>query len=358
MKIVTQARQSISGWMDAVAAGIVAVLTRFESASAVRLVEDKSGAFVLHGPGRGSPSEPIQIVEGRATGPVSADMAAKLRGSRAELVLKSDRFLFRPLELPKRAAEFLDGIVRAQIDRLTPWSAGDAVFGWSKPNETGPDRIGVTVAATARDLVTPYVRALAELGAKSVSILTLLPDAGAGAAPVKVLEERPGGGLNTRRIRTALMAVLIIALLTSAAAVGTAAILANDLDARQEEVARRIAARRAALRAAGDTALDPVTAAQRSLERRKHDSASSVIALEALSQILPDHTYVTELRIEGDKLRVIGLTRDAPSLIRLMEQSPHFTRATFFAPTTRSQEDTGERFHIEARLEPVFAPRS
>ena len=80
-----------------------------------------------------------------------------------------------------------------------------------------------------------------------------------------------------------------------------------------------------------------------------------MIVLEVLSQILPDHTYVTELRIEGDKLRVIGITRDAPCLIRLMEQSPNFTRATFFAPTTRAPSDPGERFHIEAQIEPVFA---
>ena len=79
---------------------------------------------------------------------------------------------------------------------------------------------------------------------------------------------------------------------------------------------------------------------------------------DPLSQILPDHTYVTELRIEGDKLRLTGVTRDAPSLIGLIEQSPHFTNATFFAPTTRAPTDSGDRFNIEARIMPVFTPRA
>ena len=78
-----------------------------------------------------------------------------------------------------------------------------------------------------------------------------------------------------------------------------------------------------------------------------------MLALEALSKILPDQTYVTELRVEGNKLRLTGITRDAPALIELIEQSGRFTRATFFAPTTRSSSDTGDRFHIEAIIKPL-----
>jgi general secretion pathway protein L len=51
----------------------------------------------------------------------------------------------------------------------------------------------------------------------------------------------------------------------------------------------------------------------------------------------------------------VGITRDAPSLIELIEQSAQFTRATFFAPTTQAPGDPGERFHIEVRIKPEFA---
>ena len=74
--------------------------------------------------------------------------------------------------------------------------------------------------------------------------------------------------------------------------------------------------------------------------------------LEALSRVLPDHTYVTELHMAGSRLQISGITRDAPSLIPLIEQSRHFTRATFYAPTTRAPSDPGERFHIEMQVEP------
>jgi general secretion pathway protein L len=138
-------------------------------------------------------------------------------------------------------------------------------------------------------------------------------------------------------------------------AVATDVFIGGEFETRYTDITRRIATQRAQLRAGQDVARDSALAA---LERHRHEMPSSVIVLEVLSQILPDHTYVTELRIQGDKMQVVGVTRDAPSLIRLIEQSSHFTRATFFAPTTRSPNETGEHFHIEARIEPVFTPRT
>jgi general secretion pathway protein L len=272
--------------------------------------------------------------------------------------LQPERFLFKPLELPSRAGEFLDGIVRAQIDRLTPWSAEQSAFGCSKPADAGSGRIIVMVAATAKSMLAPYVQAFAGQGTRSIAISTRSPDAASGVSAIKVLQENVASVLDVGRARRILLAILAVGCLVTASAVGAATVIGGHLQARQDELARRITERRSAVVAARNAPIDPATAAQRALARRKNETPASVIVLEVLSQILPDHTYVTELRIEGDKLRVTGVTRDAPSLIRLIEQSQHFTNATFFAPTTRAPSDSGDRFNIEARIMPVFSPRA
>jgi len=370
MNLSAQIQDGFHRWIDSVAGTLNGLLDRLRSKREVRLIEEDDDTFVLHveggtdgsaanarrgrrkGPGDGPslPDHRIRIANGAIEGALPPDWATMLRGSHAEMMLRPGRFLFRPLELPKRAIEFLDGIVRAQIDRLTPWTANEAVFSWTPPADLPNDRIALTVAATARALVAPYVHAIAELGAASVVVLTVPGDAGSQAAPVRVFEQRARGALEIDRIRRALVALFLATGLAAALAMGYSAIAADSLDAEQQELARKVAARRAALRAGPEFA----TSAQRMLERRKQTTPASVIVLEALSKVLPDHTFVTELRIEGGKVQVTGLTRDAPSLVRLIEQSPHFEHAAFFAPSTQSPGEPGERFHIEARIKPHF----
>jgi general secretion pathway protein L len=149
-----------------------------------------------------------------------------------------------------------------------------------------------------------------------------------------------------RLLRIALLSAGIAA----AASLLIGAYLGDSMQSELGDVQRRISQRRASLRLEGSG----TATGMELLAKRKQTTPSNVMVLEALSRVLPDSTYVTELRIEGDKVQVVGMTQDAPSLVRLMEQSPQFTRATFFAPTTRAANEPGERFHIEAHITAYF----
>jgi general secretion pathway protein L len=355
MNILPPIQEGFYRWIDSVAGTVNGLLDRLQSHHEVRIIEEAPDTFRLHAAAAGRlpklPDHRVRIVGGAIRDRLPADWAKMLRGSRAEIVLQANRFLFRPLELPKRAVEFLDGIVRGQIDRLTPWAPGEAVFAWTPPTPGPNDRIELVVAATARALVTPYVQAMADLGVASVALWTVPTSAEPNPAPIKVFEQRARGMFEIDRIRRALVVLFLISGLAAAITMGYSAFALDGLDAQQQALSQKISARRAALR----TSPEFTASAQRMLERRKQSTPSNVIVIEALSQILPDHTYVTELRIEVDKLQIVGVTRDAAGLIALIEQSPHFTRAKFYAPTTRTPGEPGERFHIEAQIKPVFA---
>jgi general secretion pathway protein L len=355
MSILGDIAAAFTLWIDTVARTLNATVERFKSRRQVQLIQDDDGFTVRLAPqGREKkpratdlPAHRVRIVDGSLSDPLPPEWEAAVRGSRAELVLQPSCFLFRPLELPKRAGEFLEGIVRSQIDRLTPWNASDAVYHWTRPSEAANERIVLTIVATARTLVVPLVQAVAELGAAAVVVSTPAP--GAEADPVTVLEQRVRGGSELGRIQVALRAVFAATGLAAVSSMLASGFVAGHYEAQMQQIQHRLAEHRAEIRAgqAGNSA-------SALLQKRKYATPSSVMLIEELSALLPDHTYATELRIEGDKLQVVGVTHDAPSLIQIMERSPHFTRATFFAPTTRAANDPGERFHIEAHIRPHF----
>ena len=344
----------VMSFIDVVARTLLANVGKFHSPRCLRLIERDGGLFDVEiADGRGPASiDQVRIERGQLDAAFPAALSAALRGSRLELVLKPDHFLFRPLELPKRATEFLHGIVCAQIDRLTPWSASDAAFGWTQPNEIGKDRIVVTVAATTRTLITSYLQALVPIGARSLTVSTT-PQPAVPGTHVSVFEHSFRAETGLQRARGLLAAAFVIMVIAAGVSIAGSQLALDTLEAQQQELSQRIAQHRASFL---NTAAGP-SSQQQALERYRRATPATVLALEALAQALPDHTYVTELHIEADKLQIVGVTRDAPGLIELIEQSSHFAHATFFAPTTRSAAAAGEQFHIEARIKPVFETR-
>lgn len=339
-------REGFSTWIDAVATSVANLVDRLRRPRLVRLVQKSPSEFEMRIETNSAASRAERFaLKGGGFDGTPASVISAMAGSRVELELQPDLFVFRPLELPRRATEFLQGIVRAQIDRLTPWSAPTAAFGWSEPTHLGSDRVAVTLAATAQSLLQPYCDALTQLGVDSLAILTRPPEPNSTGL-ITVLEQRPGGAIAIARIRRNLVALLLAFVVGAGALLAAATIVDASLEARRVDLSQQLAELRAG---AGS--------AQQIVERRKRQLPAAVVVLEALSEILPDHTYVTEFRIESNKVRLTGASRDAVSLIQLIERSGRFARASFFAPTTRSASDPTERFHIEAIIQSTAAAR-
>ena len=358
--MISELKELFSVWIAAVARAVDAIMGRLVPQRKIWLTEGDHNVFTARmAPGGKKdplPDVSFQLSNATPNPALPADWQATLRGSRVEVLLKPDQVLFRTIDFPKRAVDFLDGMIRAQIDRLTPWKADDAVFSWSAPIDAPNERIELMLATTSKTRIQPLVRLANDLGAASLAAYVEPPQGQGTPEKLKVLDASlhslAGRKIDIPRL---LRVTLLCTALAAAAVLAVATYAGGALDGLQQQVQRQIAARRAALRLNQDTAAG---SALNLLAKRKQATPSSVMVLEAISRAFPDSTYVTELRIEGDKVQVVGISQDAPSLIRLMEQSPQFSRATFFAPTTRAPSDPGERFHIEVHLTPYFGSGS
>jgi general secretion pathway protein L len=354
--MLSELKDLFAVWIAAVATAIEAIMARIVPQRRILFVEGELDNFTARVTSQGKDAvlpQTFRLLNGSPEPAFGAEWQAALRGSRIEWVMRPDQVLFRTVDFPKAAADFLDGMVRAQIDRLTPWTAADAVFGMTAPEPIAGERIALTVAATSEQKIKPLLRFAGGFGAASVAGFVEAGEAAGTTEPVRIFLRSLASAGATVDVPRLLRRTLLGASLAAASSLAIATYVGSALDAEQQELTRMSAQRRAALRAnqAGGSA-------ETLLAKRKQTSPSSVMVLEAMSRVLPDSTYVTELRIEADKVQVVGLTQDAPSLIKLIEQSPQFTRATFFAPTTRGQNEVGERFHIEAHITSYFGSGS
>ena len=197
----------------------------------------------------------------------------------------------------------------------------------------------------------PFIAALETLKPNSIIVSAASDGADDEKARTIVYSQQTHRELSMRRMRRYVIAAAAATGMTAVAAFATWIFVGADLEASRAQVLRQMAERHAAL-LSGRPGVFEETAAK--LAQKKRELAATVIVLESLSQALPDDTYLTELRVADGKLEISGVTREAASLIQIIEQTDQFKKATFFAPTTRAPLEVGEQFHIEAQIVPYF----
>ena len=77
---------------------------------------------------------------------------------------------------------------------------------------------------------------------------------------------------------------------------------------------------------------------------------------EELSRILPDHTYLSELRVADGSISITGFSGDAAHLIRLLDQSPLFAGAHLTGAITPDSAEHKDHFSLAFRLRGAHRP--
>ncbi len=263
--------------------------------------------------------------------------------------------------LPASAENDLAKIMAHKIDLLTPWSADQ---GYAAQKVLGRRRDGtleVLVAAAARANLDRIMGQLAAVGVKPASVDVALekePGRTAGVDLLHASAPEPG-----RRGRTRwMLAILLLAVLAGAGWVGWQAYQRQARLAVQASTAAGLEQSLADLPELR-TRIDALRVQANFLANDRRSRPSPLLVLEALSRLLPDNVWLTDVTLDGRDLAFSGMAEDASMLVPLVEQAPEFEQARFHAPSTRmtvrnadGTEREVERFAIRAVVDPMPEP--
>lgn len=292
---------------------------------------------------------PAGIVRPRTDGAVatlgadgSLPMVNRRGTARQPVVLRvpAAAMLEREVPLPLAAERDPDAVLGFEMDRLTPFAAADVHWGWAVLRR---DRAAGRVVL--RLLLVPKVAVAAALAALAADGLVPVAIEAEGAGARRIALRDTGGG--PRRGRWALFGLGAACAVAAAVAVALPFVLQGvrlaDTEARIAVLRPRVdqvdAIRRRAL--AGGADRDAVVA-----ERARVGDALAVVA--ALTAVLPDDTFLSELTLRGGQVTVSGRSAAAVRLIGLIAADPVFHNPAFTAPVTRPEGGRLDNFSLRA----------
>lgn len=298
--------------VEAFCQAIEPLLERFFPDLRLVVVADGGGALALHQVGRDGVAD-LGTLDAM-TPDRSAGLAAT-RWSAVELRLPATQILERKLSLPAASRDFLAPILEHRLDRLTPWRADRVLYGFRADGDaTNAGLVSVTLTATSRDLVAAPLQ---RLGAAGLVPTAIGSDDGEARRPLAVNLLRGGANAapraESRRFvsRAALTTggVLLLAFLVTA-------VLAAGASSDRTAATQKLAKARRLLRAAS---FGNVGTREQAMLEAKQLNRSTVVLIDRLSTAIPADTYLKDLTIQPDKVRLVGSSGNAPALIGELE---------------------------------------
>lgn len=281
---------------------------------------------------------------------VVGDLAARVGRLTSEtvLVLPESLVLRRVVELPLAARENLREVLSFEMDRYTPFSAEEVLYDWRiLSDDSEAQTVSVDLAVVPLDAV-----ARAEACARSW---------GLGPDIVRSADDREGTPPETGFVfrrpaarRSGFAGRLAVALWVCAVALAVALVMLPLQ--RQEALLALYEARldESRFEAVAVDALrrqvQEIGALTDLLTTRKTARPAAVGLLHEITRLLPDDTWLLQLRVSGDQLTMAGYSGAASALIPVLEGSDLLAEVRFEAPVTLDARIGLERFNLSAEV--------
>jgi general secretion pathway protein L len=254
----------------------------------------------------------------------------------AGAVFGNELFLLRSLSVPKAALSALPRILDQEVLRRTPFQLSD-IWHSASPHSVGSSDADVVVM---RHWIVRKDRIEAELAkigleASDIDFLATTSEDGE-ASPAVTFHTTNSEDPPWARRAVKLLAIAALAFVMSSLAV---------FEWFQSSIASEIETSLVQMRRGGPNGIEPAVR----LRTMKAD-ASILEIWDELSRILPETTFLTDVRIVDSKVTISGFSSDAALLVRIIDKSQIFSKAKLTAAITPDATEHKDRFIISCQI--------
>jgi general secretion pathway protein L len=264
------------------------------------------------------------------------------------LLVPDDKVLAKRIRLPAAAEENLREVLGFEMDLHTPFEPSEVYYDYTVVGrDSTRQQVTVDLVYAPRNAVDALVDNASSLGMKT-DLVTCRRRDNNNLQPVNLLpqEKRRARRFDVKNLNLALT-VLLAALLVAAV---TIPIVQKNRAIAELEAQVQAAAAEAREGAALRQDLEKMAAASQFLAEKKASDVMIVEAIDEISRILPDHTWIARLDLSGTELQIQGQSGASSSLIRIIESSPWFEDVRFASPVVQIAGTDNDRVHIVATV--------
>jgi general secretion pathway protein L len=283
----------------------------------------------------------------RLDDPSAAALRAALngrpRGETVLLRLPPEAVLERSVVLPLAAERDPERVLGYEMERLTPLPAC-AVLGVFAigARATARARLVLRLTVVPRAAIAGLMELLTRHGGRPDLLEAAVSG---GMRSIKLTHETSIGARAWLSERSLGVGACVVAVLVVVSPFLRQSLQLSDLQDRLDAMRPRVAqAEQLRRRISGAGAGGDAVVAE---TRRLGDTLE---ALAAVTEILPDDSYLTEFTMRERKMTLSGLSASAPKLINALSTDPRIRNPSFTAPVTRSETNHNDVFSIRAEL--------